>query len=1377
MRQLSLLILCMFCTFLTFGQEVFNVSGTVNFNDGSPADGIFLTILSTDSNGNFVETAIYSNPNGFYSHDAEFPSGTNQGSVEITMQDCDNTFSTQTVAYIPGTGSAIVDFIYCANSNCEVIVETIDQGGSPYLIAENMAGTSPFTYQWSSGEITGGIYPTASGVYCVTMTDVNGCAAVSCEEVTSNPPSDCNAMIVVGSENTAYTTNTTSNAIPVSWEWQNGSTAENTTIINAGYFCVTVTYDDGCIAENCTYYVPTQPCEIFMEQYVLPSGEVAINAVPYGGEGQFSYLWDSGATTNEVAVSQSGNYCMTITDEADCYNVTCVDVVVTPPADSCSVVIVSDPTNSGVVLATNNNTSNALPVAWQWSTGETTNTINAFQEGNYCVTVTYANGCTAFDCFIYNPTGQDTLCYIAIEEFTSTSGEISLEVNFQTGVEPYNYYWSNGQLGNSILPSENGQYCVTMTDADGCYAEDCINVIVTPVPDSCSTTITMDTVGTAIILGTANYGSNSNPVNWLWDNGATTNEIEITQAGNYCVTVTYADGCFAADCYTYVGANECSVELNQIPTTTGFVHIETIQQMGVAPYTYSWNFGVIGNLVTVSESGTYCVTMTDAVGCTSSNCTTVEMDDCEISINGSFNLVGNYVMEAVSQVNMMATYTWNTGNNTEYIEVSESGTYCVEALFSNGCISTACMVYTAPPIDTICNVLLIEQATPNSYLVHADATGVAPFTYDWNNGQTGVTNEVFTSGVYCVAVTDANGCVAESCITITINPPVDSCNINIVEEELQSGEIMLVIVDYSSSSGPASYEWASSSSSSATNEVLVVVDPGTYCVTVTFEDGCIAEACYVYTPATTNCDVFLTEEVTPNGHLINVEATGVAPFYYDWNNGQIESSIAVLTSGMYCVTVTDANGCAAESCVTITINPPVDSCVVNIMEEIIGQSESMLLLDYESSSVPVSFEWTTGATEDLIDVVDAGTYCVTVTFADGCMTDACYVYEPMVEPCGIFVSYEIGSGNIPYIEATAVGVEPYEYLWSDGSTTSNINAPAPGTYCLTLTDAVGCTSVECVNVNDVLEIEGYVWANSTQGVNSGTVFLVQYNEIDSTLVLIDSTFFSSDNAGGYYHFTVAEPGSYMVKAALDATSPGYSSHLPTYHQDQLFWDEATPILLPAANGQFSNIIMVQGNNPGGPGFIAGHVLEGANKPDIETTDTKNPGDPIADVSVLLLDINDNPIMHTATDEQGRFEFDDVPLGVYKVFVEIWGKDQGMEIVTLDENTPEVDNISFDVNETYTTITAVEEIDEVKSIKLFPNPMNDSQILNLEVDMSTFEQLTVEIISVNGNKLLTAQENVSPGVNIIQLNTDVLQSGIYFLNIKSSNGVMTRKFIR
>ena len=176
--------------------------------------------------------------------------------------------------------------------------------------------------------------------------------------------------------------------------------------------------------------------------------------------------------------------------------------------------------------------------------------------------------------------------------------------------------------------------------------------------------------------------------------------------------------------------------------------------------------------------------------------------------------------------------------------------------------------------------------------------------------------------------------------------------------------------------------------------------------------------------------------------------------------------------------------------------------------------------------------------------------------------------------------------------------------------------------------------------------------------SSGTAYLIQYDPVEESLTAVDEVPF----AQGYFHFDDVEAGEYLVQAALGPNAIGYDENMPTYFDHVLWWDEATTLNVAANTSYTIQINMVEGNNPGGPGFIGGLVSEGANF--TGGADHRGDGDPLENITMLLLDENDNPISHTVTNENGEYEFDNLAWGTYKVFIEIAGIEHVMFIVTI-----------------------------------------------------------------------------------------------------------------
>ncbi|MBN2561793.1 MAG: DNRLRE domain-containing protein, partial [Phycisphaerae bacterium] len=174
---------------------------------------------------------------------------------------------------------------------------------------------------------------------------------------------------------------------------------------------------------------------------------------------------------------------------------------------------------------------------------------------------------------------------------------------------------------------------------------------------------------------------------------------------------------------------------------------------------YLWSTGEETQTIEVTSAGTYNVTVTDANGCEGT-------DDIYITVNANPAVTitadpGETVCEGTT-VTLDAgagftSYLWSTGEETQTIEVTITGTYSVTVTDANACEGTdeiditvnanPVVTITADPGETVC-----EGTT-----VTLDA-GAGFTSYLWSTGETTRTIAVTTTGTYSVTATDANGC-------------------------------------------------------------------------------------------------------------------------------------------------------------------------------------------------------------------------------------------------------------------------------------------------------------------------------------------------------------------------------------------------------------------------------------------------------------------------------------------------------------------------------------------------------------------------------------------------------------------------------------------
>ena len=583
-------------------------------------------------------------------------------------------------------------------------------------------------------------------------------------------------------------------------------------------------------------------------------------------------------------------------------------------------------------------------------------------------------------------------------------------------------------------------------------------------------------------------------------------------------------------------------------------------------------------------------------------------------------------------------------------------------------------------------------------------------------------------------------------------------------DTIQNGSCFVAVP---SGTAPFSYFWSDSTTS---NTACLTPISNELCVTVTDATGCVAVTCYGGNVP--QCDVSIGAFYSSNNDSATLTAYAYGDssqaYTYVWDTGESTESITVTSTGNYCVTIVDGANCNAYDCVYIDLTP-TPNCTATL-NPIQG---SNCLEAIGTGTLPFTYQWSNGETTQTAcsNTPAWDTLCVTITDADGCAATACGLVGN-----GINCSVWVQTTATGLTAVTNDSLQNYTYQWSSGETTPSITPTSTGNYCVTVTTPGGCEAIDCGNFSLMDEINGYVFMDSLNsgnlGINTHKIYLIQHDVNAGTLTAIDSQLITStpNNWGVNFQFLGLTPGDYLVKVALEPGSDQYDNYLPTYYGESLFWDEANTVSSPGANTNLY-IDMIAGTNPGGPGFIGGLISEGANIVSGQAQ-VRGLGDPIANVSVLLLTDTDEPVAHTVTDANGEFEFPSVAYGTYQVIVEVVGKDQGIKMVTLSPDNPTT-SIDFEVNEEY--VTRIEDVLNGASLKLFPNPVTET--LNVQVEIRQSVKLNISVINLLGETILSETQQLNEGIQTMGINLTNLPQGIYFLNLSDGQEILSQKIMK
>lgn len=251
-----------------------------------------------------------------------------------------------------------------------------------------------------------------------------------------------------------------------------------------------------------------------------------------------------------------------------------------------------------------------------------------------------------------------------------------------TGASPFAYSWSNGQTSATITGLAQGTYTVTVTDDDGCFKEDEVDIY-SPPPLGVNTNPTnanCESDENGYVLANGNGGVQ--PYSYSWSNGSTADSIGGLAAGTYSLTITDANGCETMTSATVGFDNEdpvvdlgpdkmiCPTKIALLTTTPGYA-------------AYAWSTGDTVPNIVVNGAGTYTVTVTTSAGCTGSDeIQVIEAVPEQVELGPNKEGLGPIQVDAGSQ---FTQFLWSTGFNGQILNVGQSGTYTVTVADSNGC--------------------------------------------------------------------------------------------------------------------------------------------------------------------------------------------------------------------------------------------------------------------------------------------------------------------------------------------------------------------------------------------------------------------------------------------------------------------------------------------------------------------------------------------------------------------------------------------------------------------------------------------------------------------------------------------------------------------
>ena len=568
----------------------------------------------------------------------------------------------------------------------------------------------------ASGVITG--LMAGSSVINYTVSNSSGCSTIASKTIIVNPvPS---AITQVNGNTTFCTGGSVTLVAPPAdtYLWSNNATTQTITVNSSGNYSVTTTLS-GCTGTSIPVAVTVNALpvtNITASATALCPGATATLSVPTAA----TYLWSNGAITPSIATSTPGTYSVTVTNANGC-SATSAPVTLTAATTPTVTVTPNGPVNfcTGANVVLNSNASAGS--TFLWSNGATTQNITASASGVYFVTVTNAAGCqTMSNNIVVNAQQTFTASATALSPTTVCQGTpVTLVASPGSS-----YLWSNGATTQGVNVTAGGPITVTVTNASGCTGTSApINVTVLPVPNA---TINANgpltfCQGSSVNL-TATGGST-----YSWSTGANTAALSATTSGNYVVTVTAANGC--------TDAEQVTVTVNAVPSANVVMDGnsvlcpgETLTLSAAPGNSYAWSTGSTANEITVSNAGTYGVTVTGSNGCSSNS--------------GNIIITAGQSSASTIDVTALDSYTLNG------VEYTTAGTFTQVIQNEAGCDSTITLNLTLTVgLDELNGVAYEVYPNPTADQFTIDASQAVYGTYSIQDAQGKIVKEGLMNGV------------------------------------------------------------------------------------------------------------------------------------------------------------------------------------------------------------------------------------------------------------------------------------------------------------------------------------------------------------------------------------------------------------------------------------------------------------------------------------------------------------------------------------------------------------------------------------------------------------------------------------------------------
>tara|TARA_B110000858_G_scaffold47767_1_gene55058 strand:+ start:432 stop:4574 length:4143 start_codon:yes stop_codon:yes gene_type:complete len=882
-----------------------------------------------------------------------------------------------------------------------------------------------------------------------------------------------------------------------------------------------------------------------------------------------------------------------------------------------------------------------------------------------------------------------------------------------------------------------------------------------------------------------NNGNSPFSFNWTGPNGFSANSQNLNNLqddGNYSVIVTDALQCSDTSIVTLYNPDTISIQNISITQVTcnglsnGSFNLTPIG--GTPPY--SINYGV--NNPSQLPAGTYSVAISDINNCPAYNSNVIiteptvltesiiiENISCNNLSDGSINLSisgGTFPYSSI-WTGLGGFYSTNEDifqllEDTYSVVITDvyNCSLVVEATITN----PLPLQYTISSQDVSCN-----SGDDGSISLNISG-GIAPYNYLWNNSSISQNLTSISAGSYSVNVTDDKGCALPTIYTNIIEPnpsTIIDAHTNISCFGYSNGSINISYTPVNNNIF-YNYEWQGPNSFTATTADVNLISAGLYTLNITENNNCVITRYFDITEPDQLSTIEVIEPVSCKGGNdgnSSLIISGGVPFYtINWNN----ANPLALSSGIYFYSISDTNQCILNDSILIT-EPPTSIQIIDSVVPVscFNGSDGQAFLDPSGGGPPYSINWLNSNPLNL----NAGTHYYELKDSNNCLLLDSVIIN---QPSKILVNEIIANAKC-YGEASGSailnvsgGLAPYTYTWFG---VNNLSLLA-GSYIYNVADYNNC-------------------------IYSGLAIIEQPNDIIASSIVTQSSCFSTNDGSVDLNISGGIPPYNINWGGVNPANLISGNYDFTVIDSNLCIDSNQVIVYPLSNilvqptidniscfGKCNGEISLLVTNGILPYQI--EILDSSNN--VQTEDSLCKGwytyKVLDALSCLFVDsfeiLSPNKLEGNIVYQGNLLEA--IVLGGTPPYYYEWYDINGYIIgssstipmlfpgeyscLVYDSESCLIDTLSIN-----TEVLSMNTIEEDKFL-VYPNPSSGLIYINYEGTLN--EHFRLDIKNYLGQSVYS--KDFFNNKNIIQMNLDVLSSGVYHLCFSTENTFISKKIV-